>query len=102
MIAAALIISTVIIVLAIRDESNQNKKLNQVIMKLTDLAAKLTAIDASVTSIAASVAALETSLTDVEIPADAQAALDKLTADTAALSATVNPPAAPAADAPAV
>lgn len=74
-------------------QTNQLNQLNQnqTNMKLSELSAKLTAIDANVTAVAASVAALQASLTDVELPADAQAALDKLTADTTALSAEVNP-----------
>lgn len=60
--------------------------------KVSDLAATPTAIDMQVVAVAASVAALETALNNVDLPAPAQAALEKLTSDVAGLSTTVNPP----------
>lgn len=71
---------------------SQNKQqLNQINMKLTDLASAFTALDTQVTTIAASVATLQATLTNVDLPADAQAALDKLTADVGSLSTEVAP-----------
>lgn len=48
--------------------------------KLNELEGKLTALNTQVGKIAAEVQALKDSLTNVEIPAEAQTALDNLTA----------------------
>lgn len=77
----------------------QNQQTRKIHMKLNQLAASLAALDTQVATVAASVAALQASPTDVDLPPDAQAALDKLTADVSNLSTEVTPtaPAAPAA-----
>jgi len=56
-----------------------NKDIHQILMKLTDLAATLTALDTEVQKIGTEVQALKNSLTNVDLPADAQTALDNLT-----------------------
>ncbi len=48
--------------------------------KLSELAGTLTALNDAVTKIATEVQALKDSLTNVDLPADAQTALDNLTA----------------------
>ncbi len=49
-------------------------------MKLNELAGALDAVNTKVEKVRAEVQALKDSLTDVDLPPDAQAALDKLTA----------------------
>ncbi len=87
---------TVMILLAIlmyceNIAANQTKTERIILMKVTDLAAALSALDTKITGVQASVDALKASLANVDLPADAQAALDKLTADTGALAADVTP-----------
>jgi hypothetical protein len=77
--------------------------------KLNELAGNLTAVVDTLEKVKGEVTALKDSLTNVELPPDAQAALDKLVATSAALDAlnpdapapepvemgTANPPSAP-------
>lgn len=66
--------------------------------KLNELAGNLTAVVDTLEKVKGEVAALKESLTNVELPPDAQAALDKLVATSAALDALNPDVVAPPAD----
>lgn len=72
-----------------------------IMSKLSDLATTLAAIDAEVVNVAASFAALKQELANVDLPTDAQAALDKLSTDAANLAAAANQPTPTPAPSPA-
>lgn len=61
-------------------------------MKLADLGAALAALDTTVNGIKTEVDALKASLTNVDLPADAQTALDNLTTHIAAVQSDLVPP----------
>lgn len=70
--------------------SQTNKRHQEIIMKLSELAASLSTVDAKLTEasteILAEIQRLKDALGDVEIPADAQASLDAITAKANALA----------------
>jgi len=78
-------------------QTNQSQE-EEIMAKLNELATTLAALDAQLgkakDEIIAKIAELQAALTDVELPADAQAALDSLTAKVQALDDVV-PDAAP-------
>lgn len=69
----------------------------RILMKVSQLAGVLTALTTEVDKIKTEVEALKSSLSDVELPAEAQTALDNLTTHVQAVD-DLNPDAPPAAN----
>lgn len=71
-------------------EKKQQKRHNEIIMKLSELAASLTNVDAKLTEasteILAEIQRLKDALGDVDIPAEAETALAAITAKATALA----------------
>ena len=78
-----------------RLERKINQTERQIMSAVKDLAALLTTMDGQIATIKTSFDAFVASLANTPLPADAQAALDKLTTDVGALSSDVTAATAP-------
>lgn len=68
-----------------KHDIQKNRKI--IIMKLNELANAIATVNTTLEKVATEIQALKDSLTNVDLPADAQAALDKLVATASALDA---------------
>jgi len=80
-----ILLGALIVVAALWMESNNNERYETVMAKLSTLAGTLAAIESTLGKVKLEVEKLKESLGDVEIPADAQDSLTRLTALSAAL-----------------